>query len=150
MHPPPPTHPWHSSPLASSISPSLSPVLALRLRRNAFCCLCPQSHLFLLLFARLLFLSLPQRMEGWGGGWGVAEESGSGVPPIQLNNCHFLFADPRCWRKSFPYFMKGPIEMLAAASRYGRGQTRTVASTVSPSNAGCFVVLVTLKSLRNI
>lgn len=60
--------PPRSLPLLLHLSISL--VLPLSLRRNAFCfacCLCPESHLFLLLFARLLFFSLLHRL-GWGEG----------------------------------------------------------------------------------
>lgn len=82
---------------------SISLVLPLSLRRNAFCfacCLCPESHLFLLLFARLLFYSMPHRLGGK-----------SRLPPHQLNNCHLPFASPRCSQKSFPYFVKRQIEI---------------------------------------
>lgn len=71
------------------------------------------------------------RGRGWLGGgrrirrWGL----GVGEPaasPVQMNNCHLPFAGPCCWRKSFPYFVKGLIEIraaeMAAASRYRRAK----------------------------
>lgn len=87
---------------APSLSSSISLILPLSLRRNAFCF----AAAFVQKVIHFSCCSLACYFTACRIGWGEK----AGCHPIQLNNCHIPFASPCCTWKSFPYFVKRQIE----------------------------------------
>lgn len=89
-------------PLPSSISPSLSLIAPLSLRRNAFC--------FAAAFVQKVIYFSCCLLACYFTACHIGSGEKNSCLPIQLNDCHLLFASPCCAWKLFPYFVKRQID----------------------------------------